>query len=186
MIRTGSNKATNNDSKYLSLKINLRLNVLNKTENPNLLECFAGDSVLWNEVEKIKLTKIKKTTIDADQRYNVDFNMNSLTFLKNNNINDYNIIDLDSWGSPVKHLEILFLKKYKGFVICTYCSPVRLNPDKILAENFYGKIYNSTNSKSILNKDVGKLFKEYLFSKGIKEYEGLITHNKIYCSFQIK
>jgi hypothetical protein len=57
MIRAGSNKATNNDSKYLDLKIQLRLNAVKKFESVNVLDCFAGDSVLWKKFTKKRTRK---------------------------------------------------------------------------------------------------------------------------------
>jgi hypothetical protein len=96
MIRAGSNKATNNDFKYLDLKIQLRLDAVKKFESVNILDCFAGDSVLWKKVYEKTNTKINRFKIDADKRYNVDFIGNSLTYIKNNNIDNFNIIDLDS------------------------------------------------------------------------------------------
>jgi hypothetical protein len=186
MIRAGSNKATNNDSKYLDLKIQLRLDAVKKFESVNVLDCFAGDSVLWKKVYEKTNTKINRFKIDADNRYNVDFIGNSLKYIKNNNIDDFNIIDLDSWGSPVQHLEIIFKSNFKGIVVCTYCSPVLMNPDKILAKTFYGDIYETCNKKTLLNKDIGLMFKSYLFKNNIKNYNGLISKKKIYCSFEIK
>ena len=53
MIRPGSTKATNNNDKYLSLKVSLRIDALNNSESNNILDCFAGDSVVWNKVKNI-------------------------------------------------------------------------------------------------------------------------------------
>lgn len=185
MIRAGSNKATNNDSKYLDLKIQLRLDAIDTFNSVNVLDCFAGDSVLWKQVCGKTNIKVNRFTIDADDRYKVDCVGNALTWIKNNDINRFDVIDLDSWGSPVKYLEIIFKSNFKGVVICTYCSPVLMNPDKILAETFYGRIYNNCNKKTILNKSIGDMFKAYLYKNNIKNYKGLIGKNKIYCSFVI-
>ena len=92
---------------------------------------------------------------------------------------------MDSWGSPVKYLEHIFKTNFKGTVLCTYCSPISLNPDKILANNFYGNIYAKSKKKSILAKDIGIMFKQYLLKNNIKEYKGLISKKIIYCSFKI-
>jgi len=186
MIRPGSTKATNNDGKYTSLKTALREYAFLNTKQPFILDCFAGDSVLWKAISKKLNTEIKRVTIDADKRFNADFNCDAKKFLKTNDISKFNIIDLDSWGSPVSYLEYVFKSDFKGFVICTYCSPVSLNPDKILAKNYFGNIYEKTNKKSLLAKNIGAMFKEYLIDKNITDYKGLISKNKIYCIFEIK
>jgi hypothetical protein len=185
MIRPGSTKATNNNDKYLSLKVSLRIDALNNSEHNNILECFAGDSVIWNKVKNITKKTFTIYKIDANEKYKVDYCGNALKYLKNNSINNYNIIDLDSWGSPVKYLEHIFKTNFKGTVLCTYCSPISLNPDKILANNFYGHIYAKSKKKSILAKDIGIMFKQYLLKNNIKEYKGLISKKIIYCSFKI-
>lgn len=184
MIRPVSTKATNNTDKYLGLKIKLRIDALENTEK-NVLDCFAGDSVIWSNVKKRVNFDFKRFTIDADSRYKTDYTGNALTYLKTANLSSYNIIDLDSWGSPIKYLEYIFTTDFKGIVICTFCSPVSINPDKILAKISFGKIYENTNKKSILAKDIGKMFSDYLISKGIKEYKGILEKKRIYCSFKI-
>jgi len=185
MIRPGSTKATNNTDKYLQLKIKLRVDALENKEK-NVLDCFAGDSIIWSEVKKRINFDFKRFTIDADSRFKTDYTGNALTYLKTNNIQNYDVIDLDSWGSPIKYLEYIFTTNFKGVVICTFCSPVSLNPDKILAKISFGKIYENTNKKSILAKNIGSMFEQYLVSKGIKEYKGLLDKKRIYCSFIIK
>lgn len=186
MIRAGSSKATNNDDAFLKLKIDLRIDLLKNIEKPKILDCFAGDSVLWKTVEKKTRIQFERITIDADERYKTDYTMDALKYIQKNELNDFNIIDLDTWGSPVKYIDALIKKKYKGFVVCTYCSPVSLTPDKILALNYYGEIYNTIKKKSLLCKDIGLLFRQWILSKGVTEIKGITTKKKIYCSFEIK
>lgn len=186
MIRPGSNKATNNDLKFLNLKINLRLDLVNKVQEPKILDCFAGDSVLWNNVNKKHAKNIIRFTIDADPRYKTDLTTDCLKYLKQNDLTQYNIIDIDSWCSPVKYIKQVLNTDFKGFIICTYCSPVMMNPDKILALNYYGEIYTKSSKKTLLNKNIGLMFKKWLLDNGITEFTGYISKNKIYCYFEIK
>jgi hypothetical protein len=186
MIRPGSNKATNNDLKYLNLKINLRLDLIKSVEIPCVLDCFAGDSIIWNNVNKKHGSKINRFTIDADSRYKTDLTIDCLKYLKQTDLSKYNIIDVDSWGSPVKYINEIFQSNFKGYVVCTYCSPVMMNPDKILALNYYGEIYNKSSKKILLNKNIGVMFKKWLLDNGVTEFKGYISKNKIYCSFEIK
>jgi len=186
MIRPGSSKATNNDVNFTALKIKLRMEAIKNVEAPFILDCFAGKSILWNaEIKKTK-KKIKRISIDANEKFNVDYNINALKYLKGNDISVFNIIDLDSWGSPVNYLEEVFKSNFKGFVLCTYCSPVSLNPDKLLAQNYFGDIYKNTSKKSLLAKNIGLMFKQYLYKNKITEYKGYMDNKKIYCIFEIK
>jgi hypothetical protein len=185
MIRPGSTKATNNDNKYLDLKVTLRYDAIKYNLDLKILDCFAGKQVLWSIIEKKIGVKTNRLTIDADANFKPDIVSDSLRWIKENDLSSFDIIDLDSWGSPVKHLEVLFNKKYKGLIITTYCSPVSLNPDKILASNYFKNIYGSTKRVSILNKDVGNMFKDYLVTNGVNEYKGFVSAKKIYCSFII-
>lgn len=184
MIRPSSTKATNNNDFYLNYKIKLRIDALENKEK-NILDCFAGNSVIWDNVAKRVNINYKRFTIDADSKYITDYTGNALSYIKKNNINIYDIIDLDTWGSPIKYLEYIFTTNYKGIIICTFCSPVSINPDKVLAKNTFGKIYQTTSKKSILAKDIGSMFADYLLSKGIKQYKGILTKKRIYCSFII-
>lgn len=186
MIRPGSNKATNNTAQFTNIKIALRYDCIKENNDLNILECFAGKQLIWKCIEKKLNIKTNRTTIDANKKFNPDFNMNALKFLKDNDLNKYDIIDLDSWGSPIKYLEVLFQKQFKGIVILTYCSPVLMNPDKILCNNFYKRIYNNCNKKTLLNKNIGVMFKQYLFDNNIFDYKGLISKNRVYCSITIK
>jgi len=186
MIRPKSNKATNNSTKFTNVKIAIRYDCIKENNELSILECFAGQQLIWKSIEKKINKKTNRTTIDANKNFNPDFNINALTFLKNNDLNNYDIIDLDSWGSPIKYLDVLLKKKFKGIVILTYCSPVLMNPDKILCDNFYKNIYKKCNKKTLLNKDIGIMFKQYLFDNNIFNYKGLISKNRVYCSIILK
>ena len=179
-----SGTATNNDSEYYNLKINLRINSLPNKKEITVLECFAGEGKVWDSIEKLTDKKINRFRIDINEYKNLDFLGNSLQFIKKANLKKFDIIDLDSWGSPVKYLEILFKRKYKGIIHCTYCIPMSLNPDKILAVNHF-KIDHKTIllAPSLFSRNIGQMIESYLIKNGIKAYFGLISANKNYFYF---
>ena len=166
---------------FFLLKVKIRQDLLCE-KNTNILECFAGDGKIYDAIKSDNVTLFK---IDANEKFNVDYHGNCLEYIKNNDISKFNIIDLDSWGSPAKYIELLKHKKYKGIVVCTYCSPVLMNPCKIICSNYYGRIYENTKRKTILNKDIGKMFRKYLIDSGFTEIKGYFTNKKVYCSFKI-
>jgi tRNA G26 N,N-dimethylase Trm1 len=180
MIRPGSTKATNNDARYFDFKVKIRKDALYNSENKKVLLTHAGNNDLWRKIYGYE--SIYK--IDADPRFNVDHVGDSLKFIKHNDIQQYGIIDIDTWGSPSKYLEAIFDKKYKGVIVCTFCSPILMNPDKILCLNYYGEIYNNTKRKSKLNIGNDKLIISYLHAKGVPKINGFLSNKKCYFWFK--
>ena len=60
-------------------------------------------------IEKKIGAKTNRLTIDADANFKPNVVYDSLKWIKENDLSSFDIIDLDSWGSPVKHLEVLSL-----------------------------------------------------------------------------
>ena len=51
---------------------------------------------------------------------------------------------------------------------------------------YFGDIYKNTSKKSLLAKNIGLMFKQYLYKNKIAEYKGYMDNKKIYCIFEIK
>lgn len=111
---------TNNDQKALKFKIELRLMSLPDKKEIKVLEAFGGEGVLWDAVKKKTDKKIRILSIDKNDYEKVNLKGDNLKFLKSLDLNYFDIIDLDSWGSPVEQLLILQEKKYRGIVHCTF------------------------------------------------------------------
>lgn len=184
MKRPASTAAKNNDLNWFKLKVQLRLQSIQEIENPNILECFAGEGKLWDTVEMLSKKKLVRFRIDANYFPKLDIKGDSLTFIKKNPIDQFNVIDLDSWGSTVNHLDVIFEKQYKGIVHCTYCSPISINPDKILADTFF-RLDSTTIKKApaLFAKDTGSMIESFLSKKGIEEIFGHTSPKKNYFYF---
>lgn len=157
MKRPGSSKATNNDLSFFELKRKIRIDAINHAPNTNVLELYAGAGDLWRGINE------NRFRIDANNAFSPDYCGDCVTWLKNNDIEKFGLIDVDSWGSPAKALEIIFDKKYIGVVVCTFCSPVLFNPCKILAKSYWGEsVYNKVNKKTVLAKGCNELILNYL------------------------
>jgi len=111
---------TNNDPRNIEAKILLRLNLLPNKNEIKVLYAFSGEGILWNEVKKRTSQKISILSIDKNDYKKVNLKGDNLKFLKGLNLSKYDIIDLDSWGSPSSQLQILANKNYKGVVHCTF------------------------------------------------------------------
>ena len=182
--KPGSGTATNNDSEWFDYKVNLRIQSIEHLEFARVLECFAGEGKLWDAVEQKSGKKIYRFRIDANFYPGIDIVGNSETVLKKISLKRYHVIDLDSWGSPAVHLQILFEKQYKGIVHCTYCSPISLNPDGILAAEYFN-VDKQTIKKSpaLFSKDTGEMLANYLKNRGIDIIHGFLSKKKNYFYF---
>lgn len=106
-----SKKWDKKDSSDKWYKINLRRKYLPK--NAKVLDLFCGRGDMYENVYKGKVDKY--IGIDKEKIHNekLCIKTNNLHFVSKNNINDFNVFDLDDWGSPWKLL-YLILKKYQG------------------------------------------------------------------------
>lgn len=92
-------------------KINLRRKYLPK--NAKVLDLFCGSGEIYNSVYKNNVDKyvgIDKEKIHSEK---CCIKTNNIAFVSKNNINDFNVFDLDDYGSPWK-LFYLILKKWQG------------------------------------------------------------------------
>ncbi len=92
-------------------KINLRRKYLPK--NAKVLDLFCGRGEIYNEVYKGKVAYyigIDKEKIHSEK---LCIKTNNIAFVSKNNINQFDVFDLDDWGSPWK-LFYLILKKWHG------------------------------------------------------------------------
>lgn len=148
------------------------LELINKSEI-NVLEAFAGDGFIWDSVRTQTETKINVLRIDEKpDKKGVYLKGNNLKFLRNIDLSNFDIIDLDAYGSPFKQLEIVFDKQYKGFVHCTFIQIAQGGlHDKILTDLGYTESMIKK-VKTLLNKNGMKKMEQYLFLKGIRETNG--------------
>ena len=177
---------TNNDSRLLEGKVMLRIESLPKKKEIRVLECFGGEGVLWNAVKRRCPDKnIQVLSIDKNKYNRVQLQGDNLKYLQSINLQAYDIIDLDAWGSPVKQLEILFKRKYRGGVHCTFIqSMMGKLRDEILLDNGYpkdmvGKI------RSIFVTDGLQKFLNYLAKNGVKNCRILTKKRKNYLWFYL-
>ena len=127
---------TNNDKKMIEAKIQLRLISLPNQPQINILDCFAGEGVLWNEVKKRTKKQLKILSIDKNDYKKISLKGDNIKFLKSLDLTKYQIIDLDAWGCPANQLQVLYEKKYKGIIICSFIQPKLRAINKIVQLNY--------------------------------------------------
>lgn len=99
------------DSSDKWYKINLRRKYLPK--KARVLDLFCGNGEIYKNVYKDKVTKYIGVDNKKIHNANICVLTNNLHYVSKNNINDFNVFDLDDYGSPWKLL-YLILKKYQG------------------------------------------------------------------------
>jgi len=175
-----SNQAikTNNDLSLINAKVQLRINSISHLKNDiKVLELFGGDGVLWKEVKKITGKNILVLGIDKNKYKRVQLQGDNLKFMDSLNLNDFDVIDADAWGSPFYQVEKILKSNYKGVVHCTFIQTMMgsLSKEMLLklgySENMLQKV------KSIFNKNGIEKFKNFLAQNGVKQIN-IVTENK--------
>ncbi len=175
---------TNNS--YTEEKIQLRLAALPEKKELNILDCYRGNSVLWDAVKKRTSKKLNIIGIDKRRDYEgLYLQGDNLKFLSNFDLSVFDIIDLDAYGIPYKQLEMIFLKNYKGVVLVTFIQSVMGNINKklLLRLGYTESMYRKC--QTLLSRNGYEKFKSYLFLNGICEVNSVNYNNKHYLFFKI-
>ena len=158
------------DNSFLSQKVDIRSDVVRMVSSPRVLDCYSGNGDMWTRVNsRLTITRIEKEPNKCKYPHLLGPNEK---FLRSLNLSDYDIIDLDSYGIPFEQLEILFKKKYSGYVILTFCQiGIRQLPKKMC--NILGytdSMYSAC--KTLICRDGMKKMKAYLHLRGVSEIIG--------------
>ena len=170
---------TKTKNSYLKEKLFIRIKNLPERDI-NVLDVFSGEQIIWRWIKNNFNFRINYFPIDI-----VDYGYfgvigDNLEYLESLNLDNFDVIDLDSYGIPIEQLEIIFQKKYKGIVFITFIQSIYGNLSKKLLkiiginEEMYDKC------PSIFNKDGFKKLKQYLSIRGVEEVEYIKIKRKVY------
>jgi hypothetical protein len=172
------------DNSYLEEKIMLRIASLPMKDDILVLEAFAGDGFIWGEVKK-RVTK-KNTVLRIDvkeDKKGVYLKGDNLKFMKSLDLNKFDIVDLDAYGSPFTQLKIVFEQNYKGIVHCTFIQTMfgALNKEMLLNLGYSEEMQKKI--PSLFNKHgIDKLFC-WLVRNGVNQTIGFHFNKKHYFYF---
>lgn len=169
---------TNNDLSLIQSKIQLRINSIEHLKGQiKVLELFGGEGVLWNEVKKITGKDIIVLGIDKNKYKRVQLQGDNLKFIDSLNLNEFDVIDADAWGSPFYQVDKIFSQNYKGVVHCTFIQTMmgELSKEMLLRLGYTEKMLSKV--KSLFNKNGINKFKNYLAKNGVNEIF-IVTQNK--------
>ena len=143
--------------------------------------------MLWSEVKKRTDKNIKIISIDQKRYKKVNLQGDNLKFLKGFDLSKYDIIDLDSYGSPSNQLDILHEKKYKGIVHCTFIQTMsgRVNRNILNACGYSDKMINKC--WTLFNRNgIDKLLTFISLRFGVEKFTIYSKDRKNYFYFLVK
>lgn len=166
------------ENSYFSLKIKLR--ELFTPDNSKVLDCYSANGSIWNEIAKRKHISVLRLEKEKG-RDGIYLRDDNLKFLKNMDLTQFDVIDLDAFGVPFKQLEIIFEKELKNkIVFITFIQSVfGALPRKMLntlgyTDSMIDKI------PSLFNTNGFEKLKAYLSQKNIDEVKYFNVKNKYY------
>jgi hypothetical protein len=161
-------------------KINLRRSLIPQGRPIKILDCYHGSGNIWNQIKNSSKNNIKVLGIDK-QNYSGNYlKGNNLKFISSMNLDQFDAIDLDSYGIPFKQLEIIFAKEYHGLIFITFIQSVYgcINKKLLLQLGYNDNMIKKI--PSLFNKNGFVKFKNYLSTKGIKRIKYINKDNKYY------
>lgn len=119
-----NNKKTDNSNLDAKVQLRIKSFELLKKDTVNILDAFGGDGIVWKAVKdqlpKGQHLQLNVLRIDKQQKKGIYLKGDNMKYLKAFDLSGFDIIDLDAYGSPFNQLEVLFSRKFKGLVHCTY------------------------------------------------------------------
>lgn len=165
-----SHKITDNTK--IGQKIFLRREATKNFEHIRVLDLFAGNNRLWRSFQVEKYFGIEKEKGKGKGNLNAD-NIKVIPAL---DLSSYNVIDCDSYGMPVKQIDLIHknktLKKGTVIIYTAIGSPLSGTNKELIRMANLDQIYKKT--KGLVNARSGELFYGFLYSLGVRtvyEYE---------------
>lgn len=150
-------------------KVAIRLQATERINDIRVLDCFHAKGELWNKIREYRnvndfLGIEKNKKLKSTDRVIYD---NNIKVLREINIDNYNIIDLDAYGNPFEQMNIVFERcKKPKIIIYTFISfGISGIPKEI---NVFKEC--SLKCKTILNSYLEDMFENYLYKNGVSEY----------------
>ena len=170
------------DNSNFEKKVLLRLDALQQIDKDeiNVLDCFAGYGLLWQEVKRRSDKTIKIVSIEKEKGKNpTALQGDNLKYLPTLDLSKFDIIDIDAYGVPTKQIEIITLRQWHGILIITEIESMMGNmPKELLFSVGIEDLYKE--NKAVFCSYFPQFLDNYLFQKGIKEKYGYFLGRKLY------
>lgn len=169
-------------------KVLLREDLLERIKKKNIkvLDAFGGDGLVWTGVLKNSGKNIQVLRIDRKKdKKGAYLRGDNKRLLKSLDLGAFDIIDLDAYGSPFVQLSIIFEKRFRGFVVCTYIKHEKGRiPKKQLQELGYPEEMIKR-APEIFYFNGQKKLEKYLYKNGVRRIVGLFFERKNFFYFKI-
>lgn len=177
---------TDNDAIGFGYKVILRQHSLSDRKRVKVLDCYAGHGWVWNAVKSESECEIEIVQIDKKSDKSVSYlRGDNLKFLQTMDLDRFDIIDLDAYGTPIKQLNLLFEKGYKGIVHCTFIQTVmgRLPNDLLRGLNYSPEMV--VKCPTLFSRNGFEKCCKYLYKKGLRDILYLEKGRKTYFYFNM-
>jgi hypothetical protein len=175
------------DNSHFQEKVGLRIDTIErlKKKDISVLEAFSGDHLIWTEIKK-RMPKIQIDVLRIDQKDDkkgIYLKGDNLKFIKGLDLSKFDIIDLDAYGSPSKHLGIVFDSQFTGYVHCTFIQSGmgRLDNQLLIANGFTPQMIKKI--PTLFCRSGIEKMKNYISMHGIEEITGYFIERKNYFYF---
>jgi hypothetical protein len=168
------------DNSYLEDKIKIREKAIQGRSKVKVLDCFAGEGLIWSHLKNRIKVEIEIIGIDKKKTKKLNLIGDNRKWLKSLNLNKFDIIDLDAYGIPFDQLEIIFKREYKGIVVVTFIQSMYgcLNKKMLqkigytdgMIKKIPSLIYRDGYDKILLYLALNGVKKIYEISRGKKHY----------------
>lgn len=154
------------DNSYLADKVGLRANHLPKVKTVTVLDCYAGTGRIWRAVKRRTGKEIRVLGMDKRE---IGYHLpgDNLAWLKTIDLDKFNVIDLDAYGTPYEQIKILFDRGYKGVVFVTFIQSMFGQMPKGLLSEIGVTDVMVKKAPSLCSKRGWEFFLEWLAMKGI-------------------
>jgi hypothetical protein len=151
----------------------------------NVLDCFSGEGKIWNEIiirnpdKKIYITSIEEKTI----KNRIYLKGNNLKYLCRIDLAEYDIIDMDSYGTPYKQLETIKKRIKNQIIHLTYIWTFqgRINTGLLTKYGYSKQMIKKC--PTLFCKKNFEVMKNYLARLG---YEKIYYYNPCFNKYYIK
>lgn len=178
------------DNSYFETKVKLRQDNLPKGRC-RVLDCFGGTGRIWDTIRRRNpKKKIKVLRIERERgKGGVYLLGDNSKFLQSLNPDQFDVIDLDSYGVPYKQLNWLFEAAHgrPTTIFVTFIQSIYgCLPTGFLADLGYSRTM-VRKCPALFNRNGLEKLKLYLADKGVKEIKHYSDHSgqKHYLYFQI-
>ncbi len=104
---------TKTDNSYLAMKVKLRMDNLPAKKAIRVLDCFAGEGLIWREIQRQAGSK-SFTVLSIDWGKRKDSRLalsgDNRKFLASIDLKEFDIIDLDAYGVPYAQLKMILAR----------------------------------------------------------------------------